>query len=298
MRWCRQSQKNLSTPTSLEMAMIQYFDHLFFKGSPSGIGRTVLASVCHCRPDWALCLRSDVAESKRPEGLGTPSARKLEGPAAVDPRARPRPRIGAARPLRDVNSDATGHRCVSTSRRDRVAERRQLGSATPGSRGAFRPVGPALVPSLRRDCEQNPAAKRHNHMDSSSRLWLGPLVNLIAKELRAAAQRLQVGYLDITPHVMRHSGPSNDRASHCKTIEEVQKRCSRYEKSARISRLVADLPAQALAKIQEHARKVPANLMPAGLSERNVKRAPPKPLQRDAVAARTSKRSRAERPLC
>ena len=66
MRWCRQYQKNLSTPTSLEMAMIQYFDHLFFKGSPSGIGRTVLASVCHCRPDWALCLRSDVGESKRP----------------------------------------------------------------------------------------------------------------------------------------------------------------------------------------------------------------------------------------
>ena len=55
----------VSTPTSLEMAMIQYFDHLFFKGSPSGIGRTVLASVCHCRPDWALCLRSDVGRIKK-----------------------------------------------------------------------------------------------------------------------------------------------------------------------------------------------------------------------------------------
>ena len=32
-----------------------------------------------------------------------------------------------------------------------------------------------------------------------------------------------MGYLDITPHVMRHSGPSNDRALHCRTIEEVQK---------------------------------------------------------------------------
>ena len=65
MRWCRQSQKNLSTPTSLKMAMIQYFDHLFFKGSPSGVGRTVFASVCHCRPDWALCLRSDVGRIKK-----------------------------------------------------------------------------------------------------------------------------------------------------------------------------------------------------------------------------------------
>ena len=72
----------------------------------------------------------------------------------------------------------------------------------------------------------------------------------------------------------------------------------RYEKSARLSRLVADLPAQARAKIQEHARKVPANLMPASLNERGLKRAPPKPLQRDAVAARTSKRSKVARPWC
>ena len=91
------------------------------------------------------------------------------------------------------------------------------------------------------------ASKTQQHddtiiLDSSSRPWLGPLVNLIArtpkrdeklfsftidawrKELRAAAQTLQVVYLDITPHVMRHSGPSNDRAFHCRTIEEVQKR--------------------------------------------------------------------------
>ena len=62
--------------------------------------------------------------------------------------------------------------------------------------------------------------------------------------------------------------------------------------------VVADLPMQALAKIQEHARKVPANLMPASLNERGLKRAPPKPLQRDAVAARTSKRSKVARPWC
>ena len=64
------------------------------------------------------------------------------------------------------------------------------------------------------------------------------------KELRAAAERLQVVYLDNTLHVMRHSGPSNDRALHCRTIEKVQKRgrwlastsLRRYEKSARLSR--------------------------------------------------------------
>ena len=64
----------------------------------------------------------------------------------------------------------------------------------------------------------------------------------------------------------------------------------RFEKSAHLSRLVAD-PAQALVKIQEHARKVPVNLMPAGLSERDVKRAPPKPSQRDTVAALKGRRA-------
>ena len=63
---------------------------------------------------------------KGPEGLGTPSARELEGPVAVDLLARPRIGAQPARPLRDVNGDAPGHRCVSTSR-------------TPGSGGAFRP---------------------------------------------------------------------------------------------------------------------------------------------------------------
>ena len=116
-------------------------------------------------------------------------------------------------------------------------------------------------------------------LDLSSRPPLGPLVNLIAKtrkrdeklfsftidawrkELCAAAQRLQVRYLGITSHVMRHSRPNNDRASHCRTIEKFQKRnrwlvstsLRRYEKTARLSLLVADLPAQALAKILEHA---------------------------------------------
>ena len=84
---------------------------------------------------------------KGPEGLGTLGARELKGPATVDHRACPRIGTQPARPLRDVNGDAPGHRCVSTSR----------------SGGGFRPMGPALVPSRRRACEQNPAARRHNH---------------------------------------------------------------------------------------------------------------------------------------
>ena len=314
-----------STPTSLEMAMIQYFDHLFFKGSPSGIGRTVLASVCHCRPDWPLCLRSDVGSIKK----ALKGWKRLAPGNSKDPL----PWILVLALASELNQH--GHFEMSTATllaTDAYLRPGEIGSLkgnslVPPRREAGAPFDQRALHLFPR--EGGLASKTQQHddtvmLDSTSRSWLGPLVNLIAqtrkrdeklfsftidawrKELRAAAQRLQVGYLDITPHVMRHSGPSNDRALHCRTIEEVQKRgrwlastsLRRYEKSARLSRLVADLPAQALAKIQEHARKVPANLMPASLNERDLKRAPPKPLQSDAVAARTSKRSKVARPWC
>ena len=154
----------------------------------------------------------------------------------MDHRACPRIGTQPARPLRDVNGKAPGNRCASTCRRDRVAERKQLGSATSGRGAPFDQWALHLFPR-----EGGLASKTQQHddtifLDSSSRPWLGPLVNLIArtrngdeklfsftidawrKELRAAAQRLQVVYLDNTPHVMRHSGPSNDRALHCRTI--------------------------------------------------------------------------------
>ena len=305
MRWCRQSQKNLSTPMSLEMAMIQYFNHLFFKGSPSGIGRTVLATVCHCRPDWVLCLRSDVGRIKQ----------ALKGWERLAPgnSKDPLPWILVLALASELNQH--GHFEMSTATllatdaylRPGEIESLKGDSLVLPRQEAGAPFDQWALHLFPR--EGGIAIKTQQHdgtisLDSSSRPWLGPLVNLTAKtrkkdeklfsftidawrkQLRAAAQRL--GYLDITPHVMRHSGPSNDRALHCLTLEEVQKRrrwlastsLRRCEKSARLSRLVADLPAQALAKIQEHARKVPANLMPASLNERNVKRAPPKPLQR------------------
>ena len=143
MRLCRQSQKNLSTPTSLEMAMIQYFDHLFFKGSPSGICRAVLASVCHCRPDWALCLRSDVGRIKK----------ALKGWERLAPGNSKDPL-----PLIFVLS----HRRSTSTATSRCQRRRswppmRIYVQDAGKRGRL------SIPR-RRDCEQNPAARRHNHI--------------------------------------------------------------------------------------------------------------------------------------
>ena len=198
--------KNLSTPTSLEMAMIQYFDHLFFKGSPSGIGRTVLASVCHCRPDWALCLRSDVGRIKK----ALKGWERLVRGNSKDPL----PWI--------LVLNQHGHFEMSTA--TLLATDAYL---RPGEIGSLK--GNSLVPQRREagapfdqwalhlfPREGGLASKTQQHddtivLDSSSRPWQGPLVNLIAqtrkrdeklfsftidawrKELRAAAHRLQVG---------------------------------------------------------------------------------------------------------
>ena len=112
---------------------------------------------------------------KGPEGLGTLGARELEGPVAVDPRACPRIGTQPTRPLRDVNGDPPDHRCVFTSRRDRVAERKQLGSATPGSGITFDQWALHLFASKTQQHDDT------STLDSSSRPWLGPLVNLIAR---------------------------------------------------------------------------------------------------------------------
>jgi hypothetical protein len=64
--------------------------------------------------------------------------------------------------------------------------------------------------------------------------------------LAAAADRLGYSFLGLTPHMIRHSGPSNDRFENRRTLLAVQKRgrwamsksVNRYEKHARLLRQI------------------------------------------------------------
>ena len=154
----------------------------------------------------------------------------------MDPRACPRIGAQPARPLRDVNGDA----CVSTSRRNRVAERKQPGSATPGSGGAFRPMGPALVPSRRRACEQNPATRRHNYIGFVKPPVAGTAGQpdcpdskegrkAVLLHHRCVAQGIARCGSKASGGILRHHAACDapfraERALHSRTIEEVQKR--------------------------------------------------------------------------
>ena len=109
--------------------------------------RSVPASVCHCRPDWAPCLRSDVGRINK----------ALKGWERLQGTRRTRCLGSSCSPSqRSSTSTATSrcprrrsHRRVPSSRRDRVAERKQIDSATP---------------SRNKDREQNPAARRHDRI--------------------------------------------------------------------------------------------------------------------------------------
>ena len=300
MRWCRQSQKNLSTPTSLEMAMIHVLRPSLLQGFDVGNRSD---SPCVSVP---LPPRLGPVSSKRrrpnqkgPEGLGTPCARELEGPAAVDPRARPRIGDQPARQLRDVNGDAPGHRYVSTSRRDRVAERKQFGSATPGSGGAFRPMGPALVPSRRRDCKQNPAARRHNYLGLVKPPVAGTAGRPDCQDSKEGRKAVHLHHRSVrcgskaASGVLRHHAARDvpfraeqrQGVTLHKTIEEVQKRCRwlastslrRYEKSARLSRISGRPPGTG-PRQDSGARSKSACEPDASRPQRTrLKRAPPKP---------------------
>ena len=119
-------------------------------------------------------------------------------------------------------------------------------------------------------------------LDSGGRLQLGDLLGEFAagrrgseplfrfsmarwrREIKKAGGALGAADLDLSLHALRHSGPSNDIATRCRTLAQVQKRgrwkCAstlqRYEKSGRLQVQLKKLPRATI----EHLRMVEARL--------------------------------------
>lgn len=75
-------------------------------------------------------------------------------------------------------------------------------------------------------------------------------LNEFEKLFNSAPHRLELQHLRVTPHCMRHGGPSEDYAQGLRTLADIQKRgrwmstCSvrRYEKSARLLSQLGKIP--------------------------------------------------------
>lgn len=86
---------------------------------------------------------------------------------------------------------------------------------------------------------------------TSANTMLFPLtLNEFEKLFNSALHRLELQHLRVTPHCMRHGGPSEDYAQGLRTLADIQKRgrwmstCSvrRYEKSARLLSQLGKIP--------------------------------------------------------
>ena len=171
-----------STPTSLEMAMIQYFDHLFFKGSPTEISRTVLATVCLCSPDWALCLRSNVGRNKKvlkgwerfaPENSKDPLWWSLVLAPALELD-------------QDGHFEMPGATLLATDAHLCPADKgsRRGNRLAPPRQQAGTPFDQWALDSFPREVGITSKTQQHDdtiYLDLTSRPWLVPVVNLKAK---------------------------------------------------------------------------------------------------------------------
>ena len=116
------------------------------------------------------------------------------------------------------------------------------------------PLARVLVEYARRNSDQ---AQSPDQM-----LWEFTYPELRLK-LGLAVQQLGLESMGITLHCLRHGGPSHDRATGARSLEEVQSRgcwrqsasVQRYEKHARLSRQVALIPASSRNNLQLQAER-------------------------------------------
>ena len=101
-------------------------------------------------------------------------------------------------------------------------------------------------------------------------------------EVRKAAEHLGLGHLRVTPHTMRHGGPSHDAWVRVRDLKEIQARghwesfnsVRRYEKHAKLLRVLQRVPAELRKKFDNAEQQVSAKVraalrlkLPTGLAD-------------------------------
>jgi hypothetical protein len=89
------------------------------------------------------------------------------------------------------------------------------------------------------------------------------------RAFQKASRALKIEALGITPHVVRHTGPSNDRLFNLRPLSEVMKRgrwghiksCTRYEKRAKIMRQLGLMTKQQQVSMKTAAAQFPQMLL-------------------------------------
>ena len=90
-------------------------------------------------------------------------------------------------------------------------------------------------------------------------------VNSLSKEMRVSALRLGYEDCDHSPHILRHSGPGNDRWQDVLSLPEIMKRgrwaslkpVSRYEKHGRLLKILDKVTARQQGRMRKRSELLP-----------------------------------------
>ena len=287
-KWCKDHHIRLTSHQQIDRAMERYFDMLFADGHKGFEGRAVLFG-------WIL-LRTDFAATDKTAFAGARKA--LAGwlkrtPGRMrDPVPEEIVWLIGTRFLEKGWVDSAAALTIQMDGYLRPSEvltlkRAQVLRPSPTLGGAYNGWGLVLAPQ-----EGNLTTKTGQTDDTvmlgdlPGRLWVRRVLERLAdrdelfpalslatyeRHFREATRELGLTHLRITPHSIRHSGPSNDRLRQKRSLASIKKRgrwgsdksVTRYEKHARLLLQLMKTPAIIQSKAKKTTSSFPNDLLAA-----------------------------------
>ena len=282
---CVRAALPLVSIPDIEKALLEFFDWAYLSGQPLDAGTKLLAAV---GARWPHLHKTSL-------GLLLARARRaLQGWARLDP---PRTRLPLPWPVLSglsvllVLSGIWDFAMLILLAADAYLRPGELAMLTPDNVVRPRPsLGPIFQHAalLLFPYAEGIASKTHQFddsvvLDSVGREWLtAGLLRLVARRAprqalldgRAPALRLALSRMasllgleswQLSPFVLRHTGPSHDHLSHLRSLPEIKHRghwasdtsLRRYEKSSQVTARLESLPEKTLAFLQRADAEIP-----------------------------------------
>ena len=282
--FCEENGFKADTDASLDMALLEFYDHLFMEEEPLDQGTKTLAAVGHHRPRFHRSSRT---------GLLPRARRALQGWQRIAPLPTrlPLPWIAVAGIAMVLAADGHPKAAVAVMvGADAYLRPGEIRGILPEDIVAGRgEVGKAysFTSLLLNPEHRGVQTKTHQFddsviFDSKGREWIGEALMIASKStldgqpifnyqaakfntlFRNAGAKIGLGQHDLVPYLLRHTGPSHDYLTKTRSLVDIKRRgrwrsdasVRRYEKSSRVMSQLGKLAAPQLA----YMRKAEKNL--------------------------------------
>jgi integrase len=273
------------TLDDLELQTLEYMDHMYLEGAPVGAGTKLLASLASRWP-----------QLHRSQGFNFHRVRRaLQGWARIAPSAErlPIPWLGIAGIAATLL--AMGEWCAALAvvlaadaylRPGEVLSLTTLHVVRPrlALGGGHRFASLSLFPAGEGTASKVGVFNDSVVLDSTNREWLTDILLRRCNELKRgqslfpytypqflrlfqkAADTAGLSAWQVSPHILRHSGPSHDHLNGLRSLADIKRRgrwsadrsVRRYEKSSMVTGRFSELDETAIGKLQLAERQLPA----------------------------------------